>query len=68
MHAVYRRLVKCWQSRFEKKRDERRQVVSAAVSDSSFVAVEGSETGSSCKQNGSLGSPPGTGTLLCLCF
>lgn len=47
MHAVYRRLVKCWQSRFEKKRDERRQVVSAAVSDSSFVAVEGSETGSS---------------------
>lgn len=45
--AVYRRLVKCWQSRFEKKWDERGQVVSAAVSDSSFVAMEGSEAGSS---------------------
>lgn len=47
MHVVHRTFVKCWQSRFEKKWDERGQVVSAAVSDSTFVAMESSEAGSS---------------------
>lgn len=54
---AYRRLVKVGSLDLRKKGGERRQEVNAAVSDFSFIALEGSE---GRQAQCDLGNPPGT--------